>query len=323
MKINFTVSTLLSRITIDADKDMNGKSLTNLGNLGIGANALKSTDVLIKEGDANTWYIRDVADTGFKNIKLEMIELNNSLISRVNGGFLQADDVDGHFFRFFARDTGVGQAEVAYLQGAADPYFKFVLPPVISKTALPGTPVDGHIAYDSADGCLKQYQGASWVRLSTGLIVPVRKTADETVNNSSVLQADDELKLNVGANEIWILTLYILQQSVSTTANIKFGWTVPAASSLKWGSDSMTGTAGQVGSGPLSTAKPGGGVAVSTEADSVVLATGNFTQLLRLTGIYIGGANAGTVNLTWAQLTATIEDTKILTNSILVAQKIG
>lgn len=65
-------------------------------------------------------------------------------------------------------------------------------------------------------------------------VVTIRKTSDETVNNSTTLQNDDALLLAMAANETWFFTVYITNNT-STTANIKFAFTVPTGATLNWG----------------------------------------------------------------------------------------
>ena len=66
------------------------------------------------------------------------------------------------------------------------------------------------------------------------------KTADETVNNTTTLQADDALLVALGANETWILR-YFIKFNSNATANFKYSYTVPSGttySSLLQGQNS-------------------------------------------------------------------------------------
>ena len=65
------------------------------------------------------------------------------------------------------------------------------------------------------------------------LMTIVRKTADETVNNSAVLQNDDDLLLPIGANEIWRFEFVIYGIS-NATADFKYSLVGPAASNVRW-----------------------------------------------------------------------------------------
>ena len=65
-------------------------------------------------------------------------------------------------------------------------------------------------------------QPSNWNATHSGLTV-VRKTADETVNNSNALQNDNHLLLALAANEVWQVELTLLLLSTSTTPDFLFG----------------------------------------------------------------------------------------------------
>ncbi len=54
----------------------------------------------------------------------------------------------------------------------------------------------------------------------------VTKTANQTVNNSAVLQNDNELLFTIGANETWVFNIDFSAIS-QTTPDIKFAMTAP------------------------------------------------------------------------------------------------
>ena len=143
----------------------------------------------------------------------------------------------------------------------------------------------------------------------------VRKTADQTVTNSTTLVDDDELLLAVAALEVWELFFYIRQNS-GTTPDIKFAITVPSAATIEIVHHTLIGVSSitLLVNGSLipvaeATAIPFSGLA----ADVVDL----------LWALYVGGANAGNIQLQWAQNTQDVSDTKVLANSYIVATKIA
>ena len=150
----------------------------------------------------------------------------------------------------------------------------------------------------------------------------VRKTADETVNNSNTLQNDDHLLIAIGANEVWLVELFLLQQSVSVNSDFKMGWSYPTGCSIKWGSDQVNIGGARVHPW-LSVESSNIPEAIKIETDSLSVGTSNLIQGIRVTAIVINGATAGNLNLQWAQNTATAEDTKVLTNSCLIAFKLA
>ena len=140
--------------------------------------------------------------------------------------------------------------------------------------------------------------------------VTVRKTSDETVNNSSTLQDDDALLLAMAANETWFFSVTIFFIS-SGVADFKVTLTSPTGSTLLHGC-----TQAQVNSA-------GGVQECNALASGVAFAysgTGS-NESLFLTGIVVNGGTAGNLQLQWAQNTAEVSDTKVLTNSYLEAHK--
>jgi hypothetical protein len=136
----------------------------------------------------------------------------------------------------------------------------------------------------------------------------VRKTSDQTVNNSSVFVNDSELKFSVAANEIWFL-LIVLKLNTYTGVDWKATITVPDGAVANIRSSFPTSSiVNWSGAGDALTTVA---TADRTNGGAMVL------------GIYVGGANAGTVQLQWAQVNAFALNTKVLTNSVLIAHKIA
>lgn len=138
----------------------------------------------------------------------------------------------------------------------------------------------------------------------------IRKTADETVNNSVALQNDDALLFAVEANSVWEF-IVILQFTSGSTPNLKVAIVVPAAASfiaIKYGySSTAVGIGFMVVSG-TGTRFDGGEAAL---------------QEATLVGVITNGANAGNFQIQWAQNTAEVSDTKVRTNSCIIAHKLA
>lgn len=133
----------------------------------------------------------------------------------------------------------------------------------------------------------------------------VRKTADQTVNNSTVLVNDTHLVLPVLANEVWEFTLRLRIYSPSATPDVKYDFTIPVA-------------------GVLNIATQFSQTAYNVEVDGTVeaVAEGGLNSYVMLKYLYIGGVNPGDVQFRWAQNVATVEDTKILLGSFIIAHPI-
>lgn len=132
-------------------------------------------------------------------------------------------------------------------------------------------------------------------------ITKVVKSAAEAVNNSSTLQNDDELKITVQANEVCLIDV-LLRMTLYSASDIKWQWTIPSGGTLIEAAafDSVNFTQ----------------EADASAARSDLVASDN-EWLLTTRLYYIGGSNAGTIQLTWAQNTAVAHDTIMKANSML------
>jgi len=153
----------------------------------------------------------------------------------------------------------------------------------------------------------------SWDTPAGGGATIVRKTADEIVNNSTTLQNDDHLLLAVGANEVWSFFAYLKVISQTGTPDIKFDWSLPTGGVIQ--SLPHDDIAVLAANTPIAPIGAGTNFTFALPANS--------ERIALVWGLYVGGANAGNVQLQWAQITATAEDTKVLANSFLIAHKIG
>ncbi len=128
----------------------------------------------------------------------------------------------------------------------------------------------------------------------------IRKTSDQTVNNSDSPENDNDLLFPIGANEVWIFSVWVL---VTSTNVADFRWTFAIPSGTM--RHSLGGSASATGAGGNGTA---------------ALATA--TSILVITGHVINGATPGNVQWMWSQNTAEATDTKVLTESHIVATRL-
>lgn len=170
----------------------------------------------------------------------------------------------------------------------------------------------GMLALATDEGRVYYSDGSSWVVLLPEQARAV-KASDETVNNNT-FQDDDDLNFAVAANDVWHFKLVLLY-STTPTPDIKFTFTVPAAGAIRFI------TSGDVGGSTIGT----GGIAMAWTAATIAIIQPHSvsTGIVIVEGIYIGGANAGTVQLQWAQNVTDAGDTKVLTGSSLLAWKMN
>lgn len=132
------------------------------------------------------------------------------------------------------------------------------------------------------------------------------KAADETVNDSDVLQNDDDLLFVVGANEKWAFKLFLLIIS-GTTPDMKLIFALPsgAVGRIYWDTAS---------------ADPQGWIRL--EAEQSVQTSGG-EETLNASGVVIVGSTGGTVQFQWAQVVADASDTIIRAGSFITAERLS
>jgi len=133
----------------------------------------------------------------------------------------------------------------------------------------------------------------------------VVKTSTETVNNSTVLQNDDELFFSYDASAIYDfdLTLYY---TIKLSSDLKFGFLVGDVTDLRWSFYSQMGSSYNYASSSVYSLTVG-----SDQTDRVLTVHGTFRS-----------GSAGTINFQWAQNTAISEDTQILQKSYIVFRRL-
>jgi len=131
------------------------------------------------------------------------------------------------------------------------------------------------------------------------------KSADETVNNSTTLQNDNDLKQALGTNETWAFLLFIRSIS-NATADINFTMTGPGSSTLAFmriGVDTALAPEVEV---------TGGGF----------MGGGSANTHMMIQGIIRTAGTSGDLQFQWAQAVANVSDTKVLQYSTLLAWKV-
>ena len=149
----------------------------------------------------------------------------------------------------------------------------------------------------------------------------VRKTADETVNNSTALQDDNHLLLALGANEVWLVHLFMLV-SGHWDAHIKFGWGRPSGCAIYWGPMGDT-LAPCYWNHTWTTSKSDLLKEDETLSTHVAIAPDMGIGGHLLCAIVANGANAGNLTLRWAQAVAISGNTTVKMNSCLIAHKLA
>jgi len=159
----------------------------------------------------------------------------------------------------------------------------------------------------------------AWTEVGTGSGGPttVRKTADETVTSSTVLQNDNHLLLAMAANEIWEVR-FKLMVTAAQAGDIKYAFTVPAGATVK---HTYFGPVIGVTATPFVTYS-------ATLQDAAVDRSPGILDvsdptLVIIEAIVVCGATPGNLQLQWAQNTSNATATTVLANSCLIAHKLA
>lgn len=146
---------------------------------------------------------------------------------------------------------------------------------------------------------------AVWQAVSAGTtILAAVKTVDELVNNSAVLQDDDALVVSLAASKTYSFTLFAKFSSATATPDLKFDFSGPTGAH-QWFFNTTSG----------GTSASGASAALATDQS---VTTSSTTGVLVIQGIAVT-VGAVSLQFRWAQNTATVEDTKILADSYLMA----
>ena len=179
-----------------------------------------------------------------------------------------------------------------------------------------GTTANKIIKLDGA-AKLPPVDGSQLTGISAGAtILMAVKTADETVNNSSIYQNDDHLFVSVQANTTYIFSIFIHGRQLNATPNIKMQFTVPT------GTTQRSNTFGSTSSGSaFRTYNAWSGTTVLF-SDGAFWTSVTDYHILITYGKITTSVTAGTINLQWAQGVATLADTILLEGSFLQLTKV-
>lgn len=177
---------------------------------------------------------------------------------------------------------------------------------------------DGDMAYGTDTYCIYRQNGngaANWETIVyySPLVIVVRKAADEAVNNSIVLQNDDELLFPMEASKTYSVKLQLLADGVAAS-HIRFQPILPAGAEVYYYSV-------YIAVGNVDTQ------ATKVTGEAITNLRANTTPTIRTSGVFeflvINGVNAGNFQLQWAQSSAVVGNTFVRAGSCLIATKLN
>lgn len=148
----------------------------------------------------------------------------------------------------------------------------------------------------------------------------VRKTADESVTNSNVLQDDNHLFTDVAANTNYWVTSFIIYEGASNAdggGELWLSWQAPSGSTFDWVTDSF-GTNTDASVNVVSRSHQSLG---STPAAGTIGLGRNLVAPCK--GILRVGPNPGVFRLRWAQFTPFAGiSTRVKENSCIILRRL-
>jgi len=195
----------------------------------------------------------------------------------------------------------MGDAKLTEVSAATTPVDADIM---LIVTDIATTAASHKITWANIKATLKTYFDGLYTRT-------VYKSADETVNNSSVLQDDDHLIIPVVANGIYQFKMTLIMNAAAVDSDFKYHFTVPAGTVMTF-YDKLAAV--------LAAGTP---VAAYDQTSTPDVGSLIGTILFTIEGIIVVSGTAGNVNLQWAQNTAKANNTKLLKGSNVLYCKIG
>ena len=185
------------------------------------------------------------------------------------------------------------------------------------KWVASGTPSTQAFGDAAAEGTTDGYARTDHkhgMPASPSSITTKYKASDETVNNSDVLQNDNDIALAVGASEIWAFYVQLFYSSATATPDFKFDWAIPSGA---------TGFQEVHAFGAAGSAVAGEPAYITDLTIDTSLTTADTAMMIILEGVFRNSTNAGSLQFRWAQNTATVEDTTLITGSYGIFTKVS
>ena len=176
-----------------------------------------------------------------------------------------------------------------------------------SYAALPAAGNIGRLYYATNTKEVYLDDGTSWVLIGPKI---VRKTADQSVTNSTTLVNDTHLKIALIANEVWVFEACLFTGG-PTAGDIKIAFTVPAGATLKWSGSGLVTTAASLADLVLV------GITTASGGESGFGTLTGTDSMIRLAGTVVNGATPGDLQLRFAQQVADGSPSSIFINSWL------
>jgi hypothetical protein len=192
----------------------------------------------------------------------------------------------------------------------------------------------GDTSYDPATGITWVAHSATmgdWTPTTLPAVAAAALSADmAAITANTVLEDITGLGLAIGASttEIWLVKWWLLVAAANATMDIKFGMTLPAGATMKWGSEAAAGTSGNSpgavwGAAPVAASSGLLGSGASSLVIGTLTAVAANPMGIHFTAIVFGGGTAGLIQPQFAQNTSDAGALQILKGSLMEASKLA
>lgn len=179
----------------------------------------------------------------------------------------------------------------------------------------------GTLYYSTDSKKIERSTGSAWEEYSApGYTTYVVKSADESLNASTTLQADDELLFAVGANETWEFEFVVFYLG-NTTGDFRCGLKFPTAPTrITYG---LLGPAPTASGTPITGDIATQGNLTADAVSGIQFGADTVAGVVLAKGTIANAGNAGNVVLWWAQGTSDATNTTVKAGSYVRATRIS
>lgn len=178
----------------------------------------------------------------------------------------------------------------------------------------PDDRVNGMTIHETDTGRRWVWNGADWVPETS---ISVTRTGLQSLSNSTTMQDDDTLFLPVARNTVYQVDALLIVDGPAS-GDVKVGWTVPSGSRMDWYGDGTDPAATATGFFGL-----GRGWQDETGTPSSATINTSTRNVLNPRGVLRVGGTSGTLQLRWAQVTASGSATRMRDGSTLTLTRLA
>ncbi|GAA4221562.1 hypothetical protein FHR32_005137 [Streptosporangium album] len=183
-----------------------------------------------------------------------------------------------------------------------------------TSSTRPTLPAQGWHIYETDTNQFLVYNGSTWVQEGVETLFK-RKTADESVVNSTTVQDDNDLTVTVGANRVYDVLLRLKLEGGSN-GDFSYNWTLPSGASIDLAVTSMSTVVSGNEASIYNHSFPGGDRLLGMNTTPA-------TASIVMQGLLIVGGTSGAVTFRWAQATSSTTTLFVKATSYMILRRLA